>query len=250
MTTHLLTPATPKHASRHTRAAAVLLTAFIALLLIVQQAAPTELDRTLARKIQAIPWGSFSFVPSWGSEIGGGTVGFYVAPILLAATLAYLRRWRILALLLGVFVLHFVLISPKLFIEAHRPSPQFGVEGGGGLSSFPSGHVQWTVSFWGFVALLAWRFAPERWRRAILVAYPTLVASAMLGRIELGKHWPVDTVAGLIAGIIALNLIIAAQVWLHPVSRTAPVSELRPYTADPPATSRPMRFLRDFQNSD
>src|SRR5215203_3197279 len=219
--TPLLTHTTPRHAFLHARAAAALLSAFIVLLLIVQQAAPTEIDRTLARKIQAIPWGSFAFIPSWGSEIGGGLVGFYVAPILLAASLSYLRRWRLLLLLLGVVVLHYALISPKLFIEAYRPSPRFGVEGGGGLSSFPSGHVQWTVSFWGFVALLAWRFAPERWRPAILVAYPTLVASAMLGRIELGKHWPVDTLAGLIAGVIALNLIIAAQVWLNPTPQPA-----------------------------
>lgn len=250
MTTHLLTPTTPKHAFRHAKAAAILLTAFVALLLIVQQAAPTEFDRELARKIQAIPWGSFAFIPSWGSEIGGGLIGFYVAPILLAATLAYLRHWRILLLLVGVFVLHFALISPKLFIEAYRPSPRFGVEGGGGLSSFPSGHVQWTVSFWGFVALLAWRFAPERWRPIILVTYPTLVASAMLGRIELGKHWPVDTLAGLIAGVIALNLVIAAQVWLHPTRRTAPVPARRSTVANPRSTSRSTQFLRDFQNSD
>ncbi len=238
MTTHLLTPTTPKHALRHAKVAAILLTAFVALLLIVQQTAPTEFDRALAREIQAIPWGSFAFIPSWGSEIGGGLIGFYVAPVLLAATLASLRRWRLLLLLLGVVVLHFALISPKLFIEAYRPSPRFGVEGGGGLSSFPSGHVQWAVSFWGFVALLAWRFASERWRPAILVAYPTLVASAMLGRIELGKHWPVDTLAGLIAGLIALNLVIVAQVWLHPAPRpaTLPVqsSHYPPRTANPP----------------
>lgn len=224
-TTHLLTHITPQHAFRHAKAAAILLTGFLALLVVVEQTAPSQIDRELAREIQAIPWGSFAFVPSWGSEIGGGTIGFYVAPIVLAATLVALRHWRILLLLLGIVVLHFVLISPKLFIEAYRPSPRFGVEGDGGLSSFPSGHVQWTVSFWGFVALLAWRFAPQRWRPVILVAYPTLVASAMLGRIELGKHWPVDTFAGLIAGVIALNLVIAAQIWLHrvPSSASAPL---------------------------
>jgi len=35
----------------------------------------------------------------------------------------------------------------------------------------------------------------------------------MLGRIELGKHWPVDTLAGLIAGLIALRIVIAIHAW-------------------------------------
>jgi undecaprenyl-diphosphatase len=165
---------------------------------------------------------------------------------MLAATLAFLRHWRILLLLVGVFVLHFALISPKLFIEAYRPSPQFGVEGGGGLSSFPSGHVQWTVSFWGFVALLAWRFAPERWRPAVLVAYPVLVASAMLGRIELGKHWPVDTVAGLIAGVIALNLVIASQIWLLPSPQPATGPNPRSHSPERIAHTPRPQSRRDF----
>jgi len=197
----------------HAAFAAALSVAFLALLWVVRRFGPTELDRALAREIQAIPWGSFAFVPAWGSDIGGGVIGFYVAPVALATILVMRRSWRLLALLAAIFSLHFVLISPKLFIEAYRPSPAFGVEGGGGLSSFPSGHVQWTVSFWGFVALLAWGFAPERWRPLVLVAYPTLVVAAMLGRIELGKHWPVDTLAGLIAGLIALSVVVALHGW-------------------------------------
>jgi undecaprenyl-diphosphatase len=102
-----------------------------------------------------------------------------------------------------------VLISPKLFVTAYRPSPDFGVEGVGGLHSFPSGHVQWATSFYGFLAYLAWRVAPARLRSVILLTYAGIVVAAMLGRIELGKHWPIDTLAGVLAGLIALRLIIA-----------------------------------------
>jgi membrane-associated phospholipid phosphatase len=185
-----------------------LLAAFLTLLLAVDHSAPTSLDRRLAGQIQAIPWGALDFVPRLGSDLGGGVVGLVVAPLLAAATFAALRRWRLLVPLLAIFALHFVMISPKLFVTAYRPSPAFGVEGPGGLHSFPSGHVQWTVSLYGFLAYLAWRVAPERLRVLILPTYAAVVVATMLGRIEQGRHWPLDTVGGVLAGLIALRLVI------------------------------------------
>lgn len=202
--------------ARHAVVVGALSTVFLTLLWIVQRAAPTEIDLALAREIQGIPWGGFAFIPRWGSEIGGGLIGFYLAPVALALGFILVRSWRYLALLCAVFALHFVLISPKLFIESYRPSPAFGVEGGGGLSSFPSGHVQWTVSFWGFVAFAVWRIAPPRSRPLVVCLYVLLTLAAMLGRIELGKHWPVDTLAGLLAGLIALRIVVALDGWSRP----------------------------------
>lgn len=186
--------------------------AFLALLIVVNRSAPTSFDRWLAAEIQAIPWGALALVPRLGSEVGGGRFGFYVLPAAAAAVFALRRRWRLLALLVAVYILHFAAISPKLFITAHRPSSAFGVEGAGGLQSFPSGHVQWAVSFYGFLAYLAWRAAPARLRPAVVPVYGAGVLATMLGRIELGKHWPVDTIAGVLAGLIALRLIIAFDV--------------------------------------
>ena len=181
--------------------------AFLALLVVVVRQGPTSLDRRLAAEIQGIGWGAFAFVPRLGSDLGGD-IGFYVAPAVLAAGFVAWRQWRLLGLLLAIFVLHFVLIAPKLFVDAERPSPVYGVEGDGGPRSFPSGHVQWTASFYGFLAYLAWRAAPARWRPAIVPAYAGLVLATMLGRVELGRHWPVDTVAGALAGLIALRLVV------------------------------------------
>src|SRR3712207_1946811 len=101
---------------------------FLALLLFVDHSVPTSFDRRLAGEIQSIPWGALAFVPRLGSDLGGGAYGFYIAPAVAAAAFAARRRWRLLALLLAVFVLHFALISPKLFVTAYRPAPEFGVE--------------------------------------------------------------------------------------------------------------------------
>jgi undecaprenyl-diphosphatase len=190
------------------------LIAFLALLFIVVQTQPTGIDRELARDIQAFGWGSLAFVPKFGSDLGGGIYGMYLLPAIVSAGFAVTRRWRLLALVVAAFALHLVLISPKVFIEAYRPSPAFGVEGDGGLSSFPSGHVQWAASFYGLLAYLLWQYV---WtlpaRIAIAGSYVFIVALTMLGRIELGRHWPIDTVAGVLAGVIAVRLLIVLHRW-------------------------------------
>ena len=216
--------------SRHTLKRELLLVgapllAFLALLLVVVQAAPTTFDRSLAQDLQAIAWGPFAFIPQFASDLGGGLYGMYLLPAAVATGFALTRRWRLLALVIAAFALHLLLISPKVFIEASRPSPVFGVEGGGGLASFPSGHVQWAASFYGFLAYLAWQYIRQIPARVAIVAgYAGVVGLTMLSRIELGKHWPIDTVAGLLVGIIGARLLVMLYQWLSgPESRRDPV---------------------------
>jgi len=171
----------------------------------------TPADRFIAGEIQQLFSGPLSAWAQWASDLGGGLYGVYVVPIAAAVFLAFKRQWRALALVAGVFVLHYALISPKLFIDANRPSPAFGVEGAGGLESFPSGHVEWAVSLYGFLAYLAARNWP-RFRYPIAGAYASVVVMTMLSRIELGRHWPIDTIAGLLVGLIAVRVLVALHV--------------------------------------
>jgi undecaprenyl-diphosphatase len=187
---------------------------FMLLLLTVVLWAPSGFDRAVGGAIQSIPWHGFRFVPRFGSDLGGGVYGAFLAPAAIGAFLATTRRWKLLALLGAVFLLHYVLISPKLFITAYRPSPVFGVEGAGGLESFPSGHVQWAVSFYGLLAYLAVeRLQGARARALVVATYALIVLMTMVGRIELGRHWPTDTLAGVLAGLIALRLLVALHRW-------------------------------------
>ncbi|MFN0095795.1 MAG: phosphatase PAP2 family protein [Dehalococcoidia bacterium] len=223
------TSSTYRSALRREAAHLVLpLLAFVALLGVVLTGGPTEVDTWLAGRIQSIPWGAFAAIPRLGSDIGGGVYGAVAIPALTGAFLLWRRQWRLLALLGAVVVLHYVLISPKLFITAYRPSPAFGVEGAGGLESFPSGHVQWAASFYGFLAYFLIGLQP-RLRWPIIAGYVLVVAGTMLGRIELGRHWPIDTVAGVLAGVIALRLVILAERWLaRRHSRPAPAASQIP----------------------
>jgi undecaprenyl-diphosphatase len=197
---------------------------FTGLLLALDHTSPTPFDLWLAGIAQSVPWGELAIIPRLGSDLGGGVYGFYVLPAVAAIAFAATRRWRLLILLAAVYALHYALISPKLFVLAYRPSPLFGVEGAGGLESFPSGHVQWAVSFYGLLAVLAWRAASARLRIAVIAVYAAVVLATMLGRIELGRHWPLDTFAGLVAGLIALRVIMVLYAWPRVSPRAAPVN--------------------------
>ena len=97
---------------------------------------------------------------------------------------------------------------------ANRPSPEFGVLGAGGLESFPSGHVQWAASFYGLIAYVTLGTARTgRMRFAIAATYALIVVLTMFGRIELGRHWLTDTVAGVLVGLIALRILILLHRW-------------------------------------
>lgn len=76
-------------------------------------------------------------------------------------------------------------------------------------SSFPSGHAQFSVTFWGYLAWLAKQ--PLMWGLALVMALLIGVS-----RMYLGLHWPVDVLAGYIAGIVGLSLaILAYNRWHH-----------------------------------
>jgi membrane-associated phospholipid phosphatase len=66
--------------------------------------------------------------------------------------------------------------------------------------SFPSGHAQSAMTFWGYVA---------RGRRlALRLAAALLVATIAASRIYLGVHYPADAIGGIIFGTLVLLLFI------------------------------------------
>ena len=188
-----------------------LATGFAILLAIVLRGEPTGPDREFTQAIQGF---GLNFLPWLGSEIGGGLYGTVVVPALAGMWFVARRQWKLLALLGAAFALHYVMISPKLFVTAYRPSPAFGVDGGGGLESFPSGHVQWAVSFYGLLTYLMVRNLTDRWQRgAVLGLFALVVVGTMFGRIDLGRHWLTDTVAGVLVGLIALRVLVHLHRW-------------------------------------
>ena len=77
--------------------------------------------------------------------------------------------------------------------------------------SFPSGHAQNAVVFWGYPALVL----RKRWFSVLALAMITLIC---VSRIYLGQHWPIDVLGGALIGAA----LLAASFWLLRAFRSRP----------------------------
>lgn len=74
--------------------------------------------------------------------------------------------------------------------------------------SFPSGHAMGATLLYGFLALLAWVYLPQRRARAFWTAFFALLAFGIgLSRVYLGAHWFSDVVGGWTAGLFLVLLL-------------------------------------------
>jgi membrane-associated phospholipid phosphatase len=137
----------------------------------------------------------------------------FLAGLFLLAALAFARHHRTLAVfLLLSFPVHVLAQFPKALIDRPRPSPAFGVEGVGGLQSFPSGHAEYVVTFYGFLAYVALRRIHAWWARAALAgAWLAFALGTGFGRVAEGRHWALDVIASYVVGVG----LLAAMIWLH-----------------------------------
>jgi membrane-associated phospholipid phosphatase len=126
----------------------------------------------------------------------------------------WLLRLRIEAALVMLSVpLHILGNFPKAFVARERPSEIIdGVDGLGGMKSFPSGHAEFAVTFYGLLLYLALLHVQNSLARAFLVSgWLVMVLAVGFARIEVGKHWPLDVIAGYAVGLGLLSGLI----WLH-----------------------------------
>lgn len=147
----------------------------------------------------------------------------FAALFIAIVAAAWIAGERRAAFLLALsFPLHVLAQFPKAFVDRPRPSPAFeGIEGVGGLQSFPSGHAEYVVAFYGFIALLLWRRCRGRWARvAILLGWSGFVLATGFGRIAAGRHWPLDVLTSYVVGAGLLSGLI----WLDSALRGPPPS--------------------------
>jgi undecaprenyl-diphosphatase len=82
------------------------------------------------------------------------------------------------------------------------------VQGIGG-HSFPSGHTLFYVTFFGFLAYLAYaQLKPGRVRTAVLWATGLLILLVGPSRIWMGHHWASDVLASYALGLSLLVVLV------------------------------------------
>ena len=87
-----------------------------------------------------------------------------------------------------------------------------------GVPSFPSGHVENDVVYYGFLLYLSFTKPVSQWRyRWILIPFQVYAALNILfigySRVLEGSHWLTDAAAGYLAGALWLALLIFLYRW-------------------------------------
>jgi membrane-associated phospholipid phosphatase len=199
----------------------VLVVCFVALTLVVSAGWLSSLDHQVLLAMSAAWSESLHPLFQLVAELGG----IELTSILMLGLLFYL--WRggfgadalVVLAFVGAMALE-VLYKVALYHPgppraiAHRDGPSVTdfLSGGGGLNSFPSGHIVRAVVAYGLIAFVVRRLAP--WRLARILAIPiavVLIVVEAFDRLYLDAHWESDVIGGVLLGAIAL---LAGTVWL------------------------------------
>jgi len=174
-------------------------------------------EEDLTRELQSVDY------PDWAVEITASSLedplSWQGALIWVAAVaLLALRRLRLEAALAALALpLHVLGNFPKAIVDRVRPSELFdGIMSAD--TSFASGHSEFAVTFFGFLAYIATiRLKSAVARISLVVAWLSFVALVGFGRINDGHHWPLDVLGGYIVGIGLLSGLIWLRTSFHQV---------------------------------
>ncbi len=106
----------------------------------------------------------------------------------------------------------------KVFVHTDRPDSSrvrvLFAESGGGYS-FPSGHAQGAVAFWGLCML---------WARKLWFSAACVVLLLVMGvsRLYLGLHFPWDVLGGALLGIASLVIFFILLSWYNRIKSAVP----------------------------
>ncbi len=143
-------------------------------------------------------------------------------PLLVAIAVLFLYisglKWEAVVTLLSNIGISVLGTGIKLLVVRPRPSPDL-VNVFTTLSdyAFPSGHVLFFMTFFGFLAFLAFTLLKPAWGRSLIIAICIgLILLIGFSRIYLGAHWASDVIAAYLLGSVWLTLTVRVYRWGKP----------------------------------
>ncbi|MCC7362447.1 MAG: phosphatase PAP2 family protein [Anaerolineales bacterium] len=186
---------------------------FVGLCVLARQFDYLPIDLTITRGVQGFSTAWFAALMTAVSYPGYEPQAYVLAAALVGLFLVYRRRWEgVMIALTGGGELALVTVVKDL-VQRPRPGADL-VQVAVHLDSysFPSGHVVFYTTVFGFVFFLIYTLVrPSALRTAGLAGLAALIGLVGLSRIYLGNHWASDVAAAYLLGSVWL----AASIWLY-----------------------------------
>jgi membrane-associated phospholipid phosphatase len=185
--------------------------AFAELTVLVKQTPyfPVDLHITLAIQRFTPFWFDFLMkqLTNLGSPVPSGII-ITLACLILLFFKKYLETIWLLLSTLGGYELSLYF---KGLVARHRPSADLVHQVTKFIrnDSFPSGHVLFYVSFFGFILFLTYTFLKKSiYKKVLVILYFVLIILIGPSRIYLGAHWFSDTMGAYLLGTVWLSIVI------------------------------------------
>jgi membrane-associated phospholipid phosphatase len=206
---------------------------FIVLAVLAKTIAYFTFDVTITRALQTYHVGWFDGLMGALSWIGFAPQAWVITLIILLFLYASGLKWETVVLLVSVLGSSALGLGLKFLVDRPRPSADLvNVISQLKDYSFPSGHVLFFTTFFGFLLFLAFTLLkPAWWRVFLLVILAGMVALIGPSRIYEGQHWASDVVGAYLIGSVWLALTILIYRWgkprffvNQPIAKETPVS--------------------------
>ncbi len=167
-------------------------------------------DLNFARFVQEIKLPGFETLMIWTSVPGNGLIPW--ALVIATGAVLILARLRIEGIICMAGAGAGALIDRLMKATIDRPRPLDSlvrVMGEFHHESFPSGHVFFFVSFFGFLFFLAYALLKKGLlQRLLFLLFAIPLVLIGLSRVYQGAHWPSDIAGAYLAGGAWLMLMI------------------------------------------
>lgn len=196
----------------------VAIIAFIILAILAKTAAYFTFDLTITRAVQTFQAGWFSTLMYSLSWIGFPPQTFLIPLLVLLLLYVNGLKWETAVGLISLLLSSGLGLGIKTLVDRPRPSTSLiNVIRQLYDYSFPSGHVLFFTTFFGFMFFLAYTLLKHSWLRAtLLVIFGGMVALIGVSRIYEGQHWASDVIASYLLGSVWLALSILFYRWGKP----------------------------------
>ena len=191
---------------------------FIVLAVLAKTIAYFTFDVTITRALQTFHAGWFDALMGALSWIGFAPQAWVITLVILLFLYASGLKWETVVLLVSVLGSSALGLVLKVLVDRPRPSADLvNVLNQLKDYSFPSGHVLFFVTFFGFLLFLAYTLLKHSWwRTGLLVMLVGMVALIGPSRIYEGQHWASDVVGAYLLGSVWLALSVLIYRWGKP----------------------------------